>query len=153
MYAHKMGCECDERTTRRAAQKGHLHCLKYLHENGVPWDYNTLQGAAREGHIDCLEYAFANGCVPDWWTIYYAARNNQRGTLRWAMERGFPWHLTDDTEDITIRVWVEIRMFRALTQYAEDMMKQYRMRTLHEPTYLRTIVHKIYQETVGTSYV
>lgn len=136
IYAHKKGCQCDEGTTHAAAQEGHLHCLKYLHENGVRWDYNTLQGAARRGHVNCLEYAFLNGCTPNVLIVYYAACENQPVTLRWAMERNFPWLLTDDTEDITIRTWVEIRMSRAIARHAVNIIEQYWIRSLHDPKFL-----------------
>ena len=135
-YAHKMGCQCDVRTAHCAAQSGHLHCLRYLHENGVHWDYDTLQGAARKGHVDCVKYAFLNGCILNRLTIYYAACEKQQVTLKWAMERNFPWDLTDETEDIIIKTWVEIRFSKAIAQYAVDIIEQYWVRSLHDPKYL-----------------
>jgi hypothetical protein len=39
---------CDG-TTKNAAEKGHLDCLKYAHENGCDWDEQTCANAAKNG--------------------------------------------------------------------------------------------------------
>ena len=33
-------------TCSKAAESGHLECLKYAHENGCPWDEETCSEAA-----------------------------------------------------------------------------------------------------------
>jgi len=41
----------------RAAESGHLECLKYLREEvKAPWDFRTAALAARNGHLHILEY-------------------------------------------------------------------------------------------------
>jgi hypothetical protein len=50
-------CPINEWACARAAQNGHLECLKYLHEEAkAPWDYWTAYFAARNGHLHILEY-------------------------------------------------------------------------------------------------
>ena len=52
-------------TCSKAAQNGHLECLKYAHENGCPWNEMTCSKAAENGHLECLKYAHENGCPWD----------------------------------------------------------------------------------------
>jgi len=63
-YAHENGCAWDENTCAVAAD-GHLDCLRYAHENGCAWDKDTCENAAATGHLDCLRYAHENGCAWD----------------------------------------------------------------------------------------
>jgi len=57
-----MGCAWDRKTCEKAAEGGHLDCLRYAHENGCPWGSETCEKAAEGGHVDCLNYALENGC-------------------------------------------------------------------------------------------
>jgi len=50
-------CSISEYACARAAEYGHLECLKYLHEEvKAPWDSNTAAWAAQNGHLHILEY-------------------------------------------------------------------------------------------------
>ena len=41
----------------KAAEYGHLECLKYLREEAkAPWDSGTADWAAKNGHLHILEY-------------------------------------------------------------------------------------------------
>ena len=46
----------------RAAENGHLECLKWAHESGCPWNDDTCLYAALNGRLECLKYAHENGC-------------------------------------------------------------------------------------------
>jgi hypothetical protein len=65
-------CPVDEISCARAADHGHLECLKYLHEEAkAPWDNRTASWAAENGHLHILEYLverkykkyFKNACT------------------------------------------------------------------------------------------
>jgi len=43
VYARENGCPWDEKTTRCAAEKGHLECLQYASDNGCPWEPEIVQ--------------------------------------------------------------------------------------------------------------
>ena len=50
-------CPIDEDACARAAENGHLECLKYLREEvKAPWDSRTAAWAAQNGHLHILEY-------------------------------------------------------------------------------------------------
>jgi hypothetical protein len=50
-------CPISEDACARAADRGHLECLKYLREEAkVPWNYRTAARAAINGHLHILEY-------------------------------------------------------------------------------------------------
>ena len=51
---------------RRAAENGHLECLKYLREEAkAPWDSLVLYRAHTNKHLECLRYAVEKKC-PEW---------------------------------------------------------------------------------------
>ncbi len=93
-YAHENGCSWGENeynVCNVAANAGHLECLKYAHENGCPWDEDTCWSAAVGGHILCLKYAHEQGCPWDGWTCSYAAKSGHLECLKYAHEQGCPW--------------------------------------------------------------
>ena len=50
-------CPIDALACARAAENGHLECLKYLREEAkAPWDSQTANTAAQNGHLHILEY-------------------------------------------------------------------------------------------------
>ncbi|CAL6385020.1 unnamed protein product [Bathycoccus prasinos] len=50
-------CPMDEMACAKAAENGHLECLKYLHEEAkAPWGSGTAALAAQNGHLHILEY-------------------------------------------------------------------------------------------------
>ena len=81
----------------RAAQNGHLECLKYLREEvKAPWDEYTATWAAANGHLHILEYlverkydeygvVFGDACK-------YAAENGHLDCLQYLHETAkAPW--------------------------------------------------------------
>ena len=58
-----MACE-------RAAENGHLDCLKYLHETAkAPWDKEAVRYAHENKHPECLQYCLDNDCpLPEGWS-------------------------------------------------------------------------------------
>ena len=59
---HVFSCE-------RAAESGHLDCLKYLRETAkAPWDFRAVRDAHYYKHPECLQYLLDNNCPipPDW---------------------------------------------------------------------------------------
>ena len=71
--ARENGCALDEYTCSRAAENGHLDCLKYVHENSCSWDTLTCYMVAANGHLGCLKYAHENDCPWDWTTCSLVA--------------------------------------------------------------------------------
>ena len=59
---HVFSCE-------RAAESGHLDCLKYLRETAkAPWDSWAVRRAHENNHPECLQYLLDNNCpLPDGW--------------------------------------------------------------------------------------
>ena len=59
---HVFSCE-------RAAESGHLDCLKYLRETAkAPWDSWAVFEAHKNNHPECLQYLLDNNCpLPDGW--------------------------------------------------------------------------------------
>ena len=53
----------------RAAEKGHLDCLKYLHETAkAPWNSLAVREAHENNHVDCVQYLLDNNCpLPPGW--------------------------------------------------------------------------------------
>ena len=61
-FAHEHGCPWQPSySTRKAAQLGHLECLKYLHKQGSRRSTAVTTQAARNGHLECLKYAHELG--------------------------------------------------------------------------------------------
>ncbi len=81
-----MNC-CED--TFKAAEKGHLECLKTLYSQGVKWDFYTTSITARNGHLECLKYAHKNGCEWHPLTIISATENGHLECLKYAHENGF----------------------------------------------------------------
>ena len=90
-------CPIDEGACARAAQNGHLECLKYLREEvKAPWDEYTATWAAANGHLHILEYlverkydeygvVFGDACK-------YAAENGHLDCLQYLHETAkAPW--------------------------------------------------------------
>ena len=90
-------CPIDEWACARAAQNGHLECLKYLREEvKAPWDEYTATLAAANGHLHILEYlverkydeygvVFGDACK-------YAAENGHLDCLQYLHETAkAPW--------------------------------------------------------------
>ena len=59
---HVFSCE-------RAAESGHLDCLKYLRETAkAPWDSWAVRRAHENNHPECLQYLLDNNCpLPYGW--------------------------------------------------------------------------------------
>ena len=52
--------KCSEKKERFCAQmarNGNVELLKFLRENGCPWDRFTCYKAAENGHLECLRYS------------------------------------------------------------------------------------------------
>ena len=58
-----------EYAAMRAAESGHLDCLKYLHETAkAPWDYKAVRQAHLYNQPECLQYLLDNNCpLPFGW--------------------------------------------------------------------------------------
>ena len=91
-YAHENGCPWDSRVFTVAAFEGHLDCLRYLDKNGCPWDQNTCAGAAKGGHLDCLKYLHENGCPWNTRACFAAAGVGSLDCLKYLHENGCPWN-------------------------------------------------------------
>ena len=104
----------------RAAESGHLECLKYLREEvKAPWDFRTAALAARNGHLhileylverkydqfcefactyaaesgqlDCLKYLRETAKAPwDFWAVRKAHRNNQTECVQYLLDNNCP---------------------------------------------------------------
>jgi hypothetical protein len=83
-----IGCEWHADVCANAADKGHLHVLKYAFENGCPWDQGTCDSAAARGHLQCLKYAHENGCELSTKICVVAAYNGHLACLQYAHENG-----------------------------------------------------------------
>ena len=59
---HVFSCE-------RAAESGHLDCLKYLRETAkAPWDEDAVRVAHENDHPECVQYLLDNNCpLPPGW--------------------------------------------------------------------------------------
>ena len=90
---------CDSVSFSRAAEGGHLHCLRYLHENGCPKSRSAFSMAAKGGHLHVLEYLrIEMGLTPDptdEGICETAARQGRRDILEWAHSNfGCAWGRT-----------------------------------------------------------
>ena len=113
-------CPINTWACARAAQNGHLECLKYLHEEAkAPWDSWTATRAAQNGHLhileylverkydqysvlacevaaqngqlDCLKYLHETAKVPwDSCAVRYAHENNQPECLQYLLDNNCP---------------------------------------------------------------
>ena len=63
---HVFSCE-------RAAESGHLDCLKYLRETAkAPWDEDAVRVAHENDHPECVQYLLDNNCpLPPGWRYEY----------------------------------------------------------------------------------
>jgi ankyrin repeat protein len=75
----------------RAAQRGHLECLRYLHENGCPCNEQAIDVAVGRGHLECLRFLHEKGCPLTVWTIAWAAAGGHLECLRYLHESGCLW--------------------------------------------------------------
>ena len=80
--SHERGCPWNAWTIARAAENGHLECLRYAHERGCPWNAWTIERAAENGHLECLRYAHEHGCPWNDWTTAHSAKNGHLECLR-----------------------------------------------------------------------
>jgi hypothetical protein len=80
-YCVENGCEVHAGTCSKAAQYGHLECLKYLREKNVKWCHQTVQLARENNQIECLNYALANDCpeteFEEWLALQSASEEEQ----------------------------------------------------------------------------
>ena len=75
-----------------------LECLQYAHENGCPWNVMTLINAATHGRIACLEYALTHKCPRENADICWrAAASRDVNCLKYCHEYGIPWNETTCT--------------------------------------------------------
>lgn len=91
-YEFEHGGSINEETCIWAAQNGHLACLRYLYEHGCSWDEWTINWATENGHLDCLQYALDHECPVDDNICLVAALYGQLDCLRELHQRGFSWN-------------------------------------------------------------
>ena len=81
-YCYENGCPTHHTVCRRAAEDGHLECLKYLHEVArEDWEQKGNRGgvavaAAREGHLHILKYLAEKDYIFTNRTVYSEAAKN-----------------------------------------------------------------------------
>ncbi|CAL6282149.1 unnamed protein product [Bathycoccus prasinos] len=83
---------CGTQTAARAAQNGHLHILEYLVERKFD-EYNEFvyAGAAREGHLDCLVYLHETAKAPwDEGALEGAHENNHAECVQYLLDNDCP---------------------------------------------------------------
>jgi len=93
-YCVAKKCPIDWHACARAAENGHLACLKYLHEEAkAPWDLGTAIWAAANGHLHILKYLFERKYDKyDAYACYYAAVNGHLDCLQYLHETAkAPW--------------------------------------------------------------
>jgi len=93
-YCVAKKCPIDWHACARAAENGHLACLKYLHEEvKAPWDLGTAIWAAANGHLHILKYLFERKYDKyDAYACYYAAVNGHLDCLQYLHETAkAPW--------------------------------------------------------------
>ena len=74
------------KSTNKAAENGHLECLKHLFENGYSWNECVTYLAVENGHLECLKYLFENGCPWNKDATCMAAENGHLGCLKFLFE-------------------------------------------------------------------
>ena len=122
MVKYCVANKCPIRTgaCARAAENGHLECLKYLREEAkAPWNSSTATFAAKNGHLHILEYLVerkfdqysVNACVyaamtghldclkylhetakAPWndWSVYHAHKNNHLDCVQYLLDNNCP---------------------------------------------------------------
>jgi hypothetical protein len=88
-------CPINEYACARAAESGHLECLKYLREEAkAPWDFKTAYWAAENGHLHILEYLVERKYDKyDAWACMLAAENGHLDCLKYLHETAkAPWN-------------------------------------------------------------
>ena len=88
-------CPIDGYACARAAESGHLECLKYLREEAkAPWDFKTAYWAAENGHLHILEYLVERKYDKyDAWACMLAAENGHLDCLKYLHETAkAPWN-------------------------------------------------------------
>ena len=87
-------CPINTGACARAAENGHLECLKYLREEAkAPWDRHTANWAALTGHLHILEYLVERKYDKyDAYACYYAAVHGHLDCLQYLHETAkAPW--------------------------------------------------------------
>lgn len=85
------GCAMDVAVVNRAAQLGHLDCLRYACAQGAAMDAAACDLAAYHNRLDCLQLLHRSGCP---WTASCCREAVRRGNLRclrYAREHGCLW--------------------------------------------------------------
>jgi hypothetical protein len=100
----------------KAAEYGHLECLKYLHEEAkAPWDSGTAAWVAKNGHLHILEYLVERKY--DQYSVYacaFAAENGHLDCLKYLHETAkAPW-------DSVAVLWAHKRNRTECLQYLLD---------------------------------
>jgi hypothetical protein len=88
-------CPIGESACARAAENGHLECIKYLREEvKAPWDSVTASWAASNGHLHVLEYLVERKYDKyDAWAYKLAAENGHLDCLKYLRETAkAPWN-------------------------------------------------------------
>lgn len=78
-----------------AAEKGHLHIMRWLKDNDFPWSEKTFALASENGNLDNMKWLKENGCPLDTTAIIAALKNENLQNLRWLKQNGCP---IDETE-------------------------------------------------------
>ena len=83
-------CEWDVRTINMAAHQGNLEMVKYCVANKCPMYEFACARAAENGHLECLKHLREEGKVP-WnsWTATRAAENGHLHILEYLVERKY----------------------------------------------------------------
>lgn len=86
-------CSIDEQTWFQAAERGHLHILKWLHDNEQNPGRNQSYICSRAvlgQHLEVLKWARSVGYAWDWRCIHYAVMNGPPEILQWLRQNGAP---------------------------------------------------------------